>query len=65
MQTGEWKIRFGTILWIIAFIIIGAYLIYRGVILSSLLEVLGGVVLLLGEYSYLNIFRHTCMIFEF
>ncbi len=47
MQTGEWKIRFGTIAWIIAFIIIGAYLIFRGVILGGLLEILGGVVLLL------------------
>ncbi len=47
MQKREWKIGFNAIAWIIAYIVVGVYVVYRGVISDKLLEILGGVVLLL------------------
>jgi hypothetical protein len=47
MQKREWKIGFNAIAWIITYTAIGAYLVYRGVTSDKLLEILGGVILLL------------------
>ena len=57
MEKNEWSIGLKEIAYIVAFTIIGAYLIYRGVVSNSWLAIVGGAVLLLigGGIIYINL----------